>query len=206
MKLCVAQAVLFGMVAVNAGGQPQTTPSPSVSPAPSAATTASPSAADAEYDKLMKDPEWRKLFEAMKKFKPGTPEWRRLSEKEQAYEEKVAPASSEQLAEKASIRYLRIGGHSGTVDVARDELTLVAVMKAAAVHDVEGIALMRQSGELFDVPAGTKVRYLGEFRWQGIADGRGILVSKVRILEGEHYGKTGWVPDKWLESEAATQR
>jgi hypothetical protein len=78
MKLCIAQALLFGMVAVSAcWGQPQATATPSVSPAPSAATTASPSAAAAEGLKLLKDPEWKKLFEAMKKFRAGTPERQR---------------------------------------------------------------------------------------------------------------------------------
>jgi hypothetical protein len=205
MKLCIAQAVLLGMVAVSAWGQPQATATPSVSPAPSATTTASPSAADAEVQKLMKDPEWKKLVEAMEKFRPGTPGWRRAYEKEKAYTAKVAPTWSEKMAEEASIRYLRGGGRSDTVSVARDELALAAVRKAAASHDVEGIALMRQSGELFDVPAGTKVRDLGEFHWEGTAE-RGMAVSKVRILEGEHYGKAGWVPDQWLESQAATQR
>jgi hypothetical protein len=205
MKLCIAEAVLFGMVAVSALGQPQATATPSVSPAPSATTTASPSAADAEVLKLLKDPEWKKLVEALRKFEPGTPEWRRAYEKEKAYTEKVAPTYSEKMAEEASIKYLRGSGRSGTVSVARDELALVAVIKAAASHDVEGIALMLRSGELFDVPAGTKVRDLGETHWQGTAE-RGTLVSKVRILEGEHYGKAGWVPDQRLESQAATQR
>jgi len=199
MKLCIAQAVLLGMVAVSARGQPQATAAPSMSPAPSATETASPSAADMEFRKLIIDPEWKKLFDATAKFRPGTPEYRRAYKKEQAYIEKVAPAYFEKMAEKASIRYLRDGGSSGTVSVARNELAVVAVNKAAAVHDVEGIALMLQSGELFDVPAGTKVRFLGEDHWQDIDGKRGMFVSKVRILEGEHYGKTGWVPDNWLE-------
>lgn len=205
MKLCVAQAVLLGAVAVSAWGQPQATVTPSASPAPSATATASPSAADLEVRKLMKDPEWKRLVEAEKKFEPGTPEWRRAYEEETAYTAKVAPTFSEKMAEEASIRYLRIDGRSGTISVARDEAALVAVGKAAASHDVEGIALMQQSGELYDVPAGTKVRYLGETHWLGTAK-RGALVTKVRILEGKNYGKAGWVPDGWLESNAATQR
>jgi hypothetical protein len=205
MKLCIAQVALLGVSTLSAWAQPPATAAPSVSPAPSAATTASPSAADAEGFKLMKDPEWRKLADAMRKYKAGTPGWRRAYEKEKAYEEKVAPNWSEQIAERASIKYLAGGGRSGTVSVARDELALEAVIKAAAVHDVEGIGLMVKSGELFDVPVGTKVRDLGEFHWQGTAE-RGMAVSKVRILEGEHYGKAGWVPDKWLESQTATQR
>src|ERR1700675_2306599 len=107
MKLCIAEALLVGMVAVSASGQPQATATPWVSPAPSATTTASPSAADAEVLKLLKDPEWKKLVEAMRKFKPGTPEWQRAYEKEKAYTEKVAPTYSEKMAEEASIKYLR---------------------------------------------------------------------------------------------------
>ena len=125
--------------------------------------------------------------------------------KEKAYADKVAPTWSEQMAEEASIKHLRIGGGSGTVSVARDELALADISKAAASHDVEGMALMLKSGELFDVPAGTKVRDLGDTHWLGTAE-RGTLVTRVRILEGEHYLKTGWVPDLWLESQAATQR
>ena len=60
------------------------------------------------------------------------------------------------------------------------------------------MALMVQSGELFSVPVGTKVRVLGEFHWHGAWE-HGVAVTKVRILEGEHYGKAGWVPDQWLE-------
>jgi hypothetical protein len=207
MKLCIVAAVLVGMLAISAWAQPQATVTPTASPVLTATTTPSPSAADAELDKLMKDPEWKKLVEAEKKFQPGTPEWRHAYEKEKAYMEKVAPTFSEKMAEEASIRYLRGGGdgRSSTVSVARDEVTLEAAAKAGASHDVEGMALMLQSGELFSVPVGTKVRDLGETHWYGTAK-RGMLVTKVRILEGEHYRKAGWVPDQWLESGAATQR
>jgi DNA-binding winged helix-turn-helix (wHTH) protein len=71
-----------------------------------------------------------------------------------------------------------------------DEETMEEREKLEAANDDVGQSLLIVSQRLLLVPTGTKVRVLevrqAQFRWQ------------VRILEGEHYGKTALVPRKYL--------
>ncbi len=71
-----------------------------------------------------------------------------------------------------------------------DEETVEERERLEAANDDVGLSLLIASQRLLLVPTGTKVRVLEarqpQFRCQ------------VRVLEGEHYGKTAWVPRKYL--------
>lgn len=59
-------------------------------------------------------------------------------------------------------------------------------------RDIEGWKMMKSSGKVFDLPAGTKIRVVNfEGSWGSIA--------KIRVVEGTYYAKEGWVA-----SEAVT--
>jgi len=70
------------------------------------------------------------------------------------------------------------------ITVAIDEKALDDFIDAAIAKDTIGYTQMLNSGQLFLVPKNTKVLVL---------DNK-LFTTKIRILEGEHYGKSGWVP------------
>lgn len=62
-------------------------------------------------------------------------------------------------------------------------------VNAVNANDKMGVSDLLYSGELFSVPSGTKVLIL-DISWGA---------HKVRILEGDKYGKTGWLPSEYLK-------
>lgn len=70
------------------------------------------------------------------------------------------------------------------VFVAVDDAAWDAMFKAIAAKDTEGMMQLVLAGKVFVVPVGTRVR---------VIEG-GFTSVKVRILEGAHQAKAGWVP------------
>lgn len=75
-----------------------------------------------------------------------------------------------------------------TVLVAVDKPAFEALTKAAAAKDNEGMAELLLRGRVFSVPSGTRVRMIDI----------GLFKSEVRILDGDHYAESGWVPAEWV--------
>ncbi|MCZ7571112.1 MAG: pentapeptide repeat-containing protein [Ardenticatenaceae bacterium] len=75
--------------------------------------------------------------------------------------------------------------------VARDRQAYEEYGDAAVRDDTYGLRELIATGRIFPVPNGTRVLIL---------DHGGFLYSatKVRILEGEHTGRSGWVPSEWV--------
>ncbi|MCD5384229.1 hypothetical protein LR066_05695 [candidate division WOR-3 bacterium] len=61
--------------------------------------------------------------------------------------------------------------------------------EAAITKDDHGIVQLFAWGVVFPVSNNTKVRILQV----------GLMLIKIRILEGEHDGKSGWVPREWIK-------
>jgi hypothetical protein len=61
--------------------------------------------------------------------------------------------------------------------------------KACIAKDYIGMAQMEAVGKVFAVPNGTKVLVIGS----------GFATRQVRILEGDAFGKSGWLPYEWLK-------
>ncbi len=73
--------------------------------------------------------------------------------------------------------------------VSSDDNALHELMDALPKRDESAIEKLVQSGKVFRVPNGTKVRIL-EF---------GSSKTKVRIIEGNHLLLDGWVPERWVK-------
>jgi hypothetical protein len=75
--------------------------------------------------------------------------------------------------------------------VSADEESAAEREKLDAASDDVGLSLLIAAQKLFLLAAGTPVRIL-EVQ-------EAISRCQVRILDGEHYGKTALVPLKWLK-------
>ena len=73
--------------------------------------------------------------------------------------------------------------------VASDENALNELMNVLPKGDANEIESLVQSGKVVRVPNGTKVRILES----------GRAKTKVRILEGDHVMREGWVPERWVQ-------
>lgn len=86
---------------------------------------------------------------------------------------------------------------SGRLDADGEDFVLVAVttdaydelVRHSVDKDGQAIAVMVLSGDLFQVPRGTRVRRLGS-KWSK---------ARVRILSGDSIGRSGWVPAEWVK-------
>ena len=88
------------------------------------------------------------------------------------------------------IAMLRADGKLSFVLVSVDEEAVAEREKLDAANDDVGLSLLIASQKLLMVPSGTPVRILEVLQPQSCC--------QVRILEGEHYGKTAVVPLKQL--------
>lgn len=75
--------------------------------------------------------------------------------------------------------------------VATSEAAFDRFMKIAVANDTLGIAEMVLSGSLLKVDRGTKVTIID----------RGFTKTEVRILEGDHFGESGWVASEFVRRE-----
>lgn len=62
-------------------------------------------------------------------------------------------------------------------------------IKAASAKDYIGMAQLEALGKVFPVSNGTKVLVID----------RNFALRKVRVLEGDAFGKSGWLPREWLK-------
>jgi hypothetical protein len=72
---------------------------------------------------------------------------------------------------------------SGDVVVSVSEDAYAEFLKLAIAEDYLGMARMEAAGRLFRVPSGTKARVIGT----------GLEKREIRITEGSHFGRAGWV-------------
>ena len=108
-----------------------------------------------------------------------------------------APRSAEELARPAPVAIQRksvgIEGHlSGggeRIPVAVDETAFNEWIKTRTANDKMGQVELLTSGRVFSVPTNTRVLVIDI----------GFVKSKVRILEGESIGRSGWVPFEWVQ-------
>ncbi len=77
---------------------------------------------------------------------------------------------------------------TGKVFVAVDDAAWDAMLKASRANDTEGILGMVLAGKLLVVPTNTKARVIED----------AFTSAKVRILEGMHDGKSGWVSNEMV--------
>jgi hypothetical protein len=80
------------------------------------------------------------------------------------------------------------------VYVGVDYSDLDALTKAIAAKDPEGVSELLESGRVFRVPNGTKARLLEV----------SFLARKVRILEGPHRSKAGWIETEFVQGLPST--
>lgn len=83
---------------------------------------------------------------------------------------------------------LRLPSSSDDIIVSVSEVALERFIKASIANDRLGVAQMVLNGEGFLVQSGTKILVIDSTTFQ----------RKVRILEGEHFGRSGWVPYEWV--------
>lgn len=79
----------------------------------------------------------------------------------------------------------------GLIVVAISEEAWEEFMAFVIAGDRNHSARMRRAGRLFYVTSGTRIH---------IDDG-GFFSSKIRVLEGPHLGKMGWVPNEMIQTE-----
>lgn len=77
---------------------------------------------------------------------------------------------------------------SGTVIVASEKKYLDEFFNALNIKDKYGVGEMVLTGKIFEVPNYTDVLIIDS----------GLFNSKVRVLEGKHAGRSGWVPYEWV--------
>ncbi len=84
---------------------------------------------------------------------------------------------------------LRLSATGGAIPVGINEDALDQLEKAQMAQDEQGQVQLVASARILLVPGGTKVRLLelGLFRYE------------VRILEGRHKGRKGWVPREFVK-------
>jgi hypothetical protein len=106
----------------------------------------------------------------------------------------ASPTPSRAIVHSGETGVLRMGDSTSAVVLGSDKEANDELIKMAVNHDQEGFAMMMLSGRAFSVPAGTKVRVLDTlFSFGFLPTGR-----KVRVLEGTHYGRVGFVPSEWV--------
>ncbi len=84
---------------------------------------------------------------------------------------------------------LATGEPDGVVIVAVSKTALARLKTLADADDREGTYAMLLAGTIYTVPCGTSCRVI-QTTWGGTCE--------VRILDGEHYGRSGWVQTKFF--------
>ncbi len=101
-----------------------------------------------------------------------------------ADEQKTRPTTAPSPSSSRSVGsdvVLRVS--SGDVVVCTSEDAYDEFLKLAIAEDYLGMAQMEASGRLFRVPSGTKAHVIDT----------GFEKREVRIMDGEHFGRSGWV-------------
>lgn len=84
---------------------------------------------------------------------------------------------------------LLIPNSNEPVAVSVDRAAYDALFKALAAKDDIGFAQLVQSGQVLMIPSGTRVKLIDA----------GVMSHTVRILEGDHFGESGWVPVEFVK-------
>lgn len=88
------------------------------------------------------------------------------------------------------------GSNSATVPVATTKEADDEYSKALHSKDQIGYDLLFSSGKMFRVDAGTKALVID----------RTVNMAQLRILEGKHQGKSGWVPIEFARLKGEPQK
>ena len=86
--------------------------------------------------------------------------------------------------------YLRIS-NSDVITVLKTKEAFEEFTKSAVANDTYGMAKLVTDGQGFNVAVGTKVKVIDS----------DFAVRKVRILDGEHAMKDGWVAKEFIQKE-----
>ncbi|QDT76354.1 DUF4339 domain-containing protein [Lacipirellula limnantheis] len=100
--------------------------------------------------------------------------------------EKVAQKEQTTVSKGDDAR-LAVPGQS-EVYVCVTESAFSRFVELAVAKDYLGMAEMELAGQVFTVPSGTKVKVIG----------RGFLKREVRVMEGQHIGGSGFVPQEFV--------
>ena len=95
-------------------------------------------------------------------------------------------------AKIGDIANLHNGIESAPVTVFASEKIASDFLGAMGRKDKEGALNIWLQGGMFETPSRTRVRILG---YGGFLSG----LTHVRVLEGQHYAKDGWVPGEWIK-------
>ena len=76
-----------------------------------------------------------------------------------------------------------------TVHLALNKEALDLWTEACVAKDYIGMAQLESVGKVFPVPNGTRVLVINS----------AFAVRQVRVLEGNAYGRSGWLPYEWLK-------
>lgn len=102
------------------------------------------------------------------------------------------PSQTPQVEQKQNVSvgkegFLRVEGQNEVL-VATSKENFGKLIKATVAKDTIGMAQMVQSGEAFFVDNGTKVLVIGS----------AVGSREIRILEGQHATRSGWVPVEFV--------
>jgi len=75
--------------------------------------------------------------------------------------------------------------------VAVDEASFDDLVRAVVIEDTLGIVELMADGKVFRVESRTRVKLID----------RALTKTKVRILEGDFMGASGWVPFEWVRNK-----
>lgn len=103
---------------------------------------------------------------------------------EQTEEERYEASRSVEIGDTC---ILNGGGSMNIIGTNKEDLK--ALDKAAIAGDKQAVIEMYYQGRAFAVPSGTKVLFI-DSSWAG---------RKIRILEGDYKGKSGWVSRDYIQ-------
>lgn len=107
------------------------------------------------------------------------------AESHQATNSPAKPISTRNVGDDGIL--VNSAGKSALVGV--DESAYSEIQKAFAVSDSAGYLELLTSGKAFAVANGTKIKVID----------RGYGKRRVRILEGDMFTRSGWVPLEWVQ-------
>lgn len=101
----------------------------------------------------------------------------------------LAPAAPPVAAREPAQRIATLHNGNPSVDVAVDEQALFDLVNAARLQNAKRYYAVFDSGRAFRVGDGTRVRIVGA----------GYDSGCVQILSGASTGRTGYVPQEWID-------
>lgn len=124
---------------------------------------------------------------SMLKSNPSPIEQQQAASKATAEAARAASAAAIEAAKPEPRCSLTIPSSKDTVWVFPTEEGLDEFTTAAVAGDEQAMVVARRANNGFIVETGTRCTWLD----------RGLMRTKVRVTEGPHEGKSGWVPTEW---------